>query len=92
VLPRKGKGLRSGINGRFLRALAFALGVGQIISVANATHPLVTDDARIVDPKSCQVESWALPACNFTSNLELAAGAARIRPDVRSPRRPCRSR
>ena len=48
---------------------------------------MVTDDARIVDDKSCQVESWlksssgsdeywALPSCNFTGNFEFAAGGA----------------
>ncbi|MDR2871022.1 MAG: hypothetical protein LBV45_00500 [Xanthomonadaceae bacterium] len=51
---------------------------------------MITDDARIVDPKSCQVETWvqkyrsrtehwALPACNFTGNLELTFGGARSR-------------
>lgn len=57
------------------------------ISVAHAARPMVTDDARIVDDKSCQVETWfkathdseeywALPSCNFTGNLELAAGGS----------------
>jgi hypothetical protein len=52
-----------------------------------AARPMVTDDARIVDDKSCQVETWlkanngsseywALPSCNFTGNLELAVGGA----------------
>jgi hypothetical protein len=46
---------------------------------------MLTDDARIVDPKSCQLESWvrdskhvteywALPACNVGENLELTIG------------------
>jgi hypothetical protein len=50
-----------------------------------AARPMVTDDARIVDGKACQLESWinkyedsteawALPACNFTGNLELTLG------------------
>lgn len=54
---------------------------------AHAARPLIVDDARIVDAKACQVESWmqkntgsvefwALPACNFTGNLELTAGGA----------------
>ena len=54
---------------------------------AQAARPLVTDDARIVDAKACQLESWIkknrgsaeawmLPACNFTGNLELALGGA----------------
>ena len=53
-----------------------------------AARPLVTDDARIVDPKACQLETWfrfnrgsteywAQPACNFTGNLELTLGGAR---------------
>jgi len=48
---------------------------------------MITDDARTVDPYACQVESWvrtnrgsreywALPACNFTGNLELTLGGA----------------
>lgn len=55
--------------------------------LANAARPMVTDDARIVDEKSCQLESWtkiksnseeywALPSCNFSGNLELALGGA----------------
>lgn len=50
-----------------------------------AARPMITDDARIVDDKSCQVESWirrerdrtefwALPGCNFTGGIEFTAG------------------
>ena len=50
-------------------------------------RPMVTDDARIVDPKSCQLESWtkvnrgssefwALPGCNFGENFEITYGGA----------------
>ncbi len=57
---------------------------------AHAARPMVTDDARVVDAKSCQLESWvkrnpdstelwALPACNFTGNLELTLGGALTR-------------
>lgn len=57
---------------------------------AQAARPMITDDARTVDPHACQVESWiktnrgsreywALPACNFTGNLELTLGGARTR-------------
>lgn len=67
-------------------ALAMTFGV---VANAHAARPLNTDDARIVDAKACQVESWvrknngsteywALPGCNFTGNLELTAGGARI--------------
>jgi hypothetical protein len=56
--------------------------------VAFAARPMITDDARITDPKACQVESWArhnrdsseywaLPACNFSGNLELTLGGSR---------------
>jgi len=49
---------------------------------------MITDDARIVDAKACQVESWVTsyrgsteystqPACNFTGNLELTLGGTR---------------
>jgi hypothetical protein len=52
-----------------------------------AGHPLIVDDASIVDAKACQFESWMdrnsesatfsiLPACNFTGNLELTVGGA----------------
>jgi hypothetical protein len=57
---------------------------------ARAARPMVTDDARIVDAKACQVESWvrrnrdwtelwALPACNPTGDVELTFGGARTR-------------
>ena len=50
---------------------------------------MITDDARLTDAKACQVESWlrsnqgsreywALPACNFTGNLELTFGGSRL--------------
>lgn len=56
-------------------------------SVAYAARPMITDDARIIDPKSCQVESWAksnrhsnefwaLPACNPLGFFEFTVGGA----------------
>ena len=59
-------------------------------SLSWAARPMITDDARLVDAKSCQVESWvrrnrdstefwALPSCNFSGNLELTLGGARTR-------------
>lgn len=56
-------------------------------SSAFAARPMLTDDARLVDAKSCQLETWvkenkdnteywALPACNFTGNLEVTVGGA----------------
>lgn len=57
------------------------------ITATQAARPMNTDDARTVDAKACQVESWvrfnrdsteywALPACNPTGNLELTLGGA----------------
>ncbi|MCL2011676.1 MAG: hypothetical protein FWG75_02655 [Cystobacterineae bacterium] len=54
---------------------------------ARAARPMITDDARTVDAKACQVETWlqndfgsteywALPACNFSGTLELTLGGA----------------
>lgn len=70
-----------------LAPLAFAL-AGHAPK-AQAAGAMVTDDARIVDAKSCQLETWlkktstgkeywALPACNPTGNLELTLGGARV--------------
>jgi hypothetical protein len=70
-----------------------ALGVVALACVALPSHgarPMVTDDARIVDAKACQVEawvrrnrdsteSWALPACNPLGGFELTFGGARTR-------------
>ncbi|MNR83535.1 hypothetical protein D3C72_143150 [compost metagenome] len=73
-------------HARFLCALATAT----LASTAYAARPMITDDARIVDDKSCQVESWArmnrgsteywaLPACNFSGNLEVTIGGSLTR-------------
>lgn len=74
------------------RALRVCLGCGVIVIWAlaaarpvRASRPLVTDDARLVDPGACQfetwtrvgdegIEYWALPACSPVGNLELTAG------------------
>ncbi len=68
-------------------AAAIAAVMG-LVTPAWAARPMITDDARIVDAKSCQLESWvknnrqggteywALPACNFTGNLEFTVGGA----------------
>jgi len=56
-------------------------------SVARAARPMMTDDARIVDPKSCQIESWvrdskhmteywAQPGCNVGENAEITIGGS----------------
>ncbi len=72
--------------------LAFTL----IAPDARAARPLITDDARVVDAKSCQVESWvrrdrshtevwALPGCNFAGDVEFTLGG-QAREDGDSPR------
>ncbi len=60
--------------------------LGLLATSPFAARPMITDDARIVDPQACQVEAWqrfnreggnrawAVPACNPTGNLELSAG------------------
>lgn len=82
---------RARTRGASARATVLTVLSGALLAAApqaRAARPLITDDARIVDPKACQVESWvkrnrdsteywAVPACNFTGNLELALGGAR---------------
>jgi hypothetical protein len=71
-----------------LLGLAAALGCAAAPLPAHAARPMITDDARLVDAKACQIESWvrvnrsrphelwAVPSCNPTGNLELALGGA----------------
>lgn len=66
-----------------------ALGVLLLLSeTVPAARPMVTDDARVVDARSCQLESWtrfnrtsteywALPGCNIGKDTELTLGGAR---------------
>lgn len=55
-------------------------------STAHAARPLNTDDANVVDPQSCQDESWVkksktsierwiVPGCNFFADTEISVGA-----------------
>lgn len=60
---------------------------------------MITDDARVVDPQGCQIESWfrrepgppraqefwVAPACNPSGNLELSLGGA-TRAETGEPR------
>lgn len=73
----------------FLIASSFAS------SVVFAARPMMTDDARIIDPQSCQLESWvktyqhhneywALPACNPLGYFELTVGGSKVTGDDRS--------
>lgn len=58
-------------------------------NAAWGARPLITDDARIVDPKACQIETWrrhnegsteywAIPACNPFGNAEISFGGALV--------------
>jgi len=51
-----------------------------------AARPMVTDDANVVDPRSCQneswvrfghasIERWTVPGCNFFGDTEISVGA-----------------
>lgn len=71
------------------KALLLALLLLAGLPSARAARPMVTDDARMVDPQACQletwrrtgpagVERWALPACNPGGGLEITLGGARL--------------
>jgi two-component system sensor histidine kinase TctE len=79
----RGAIIRVAFRAAALGCLAFAIPAPPV----HAARPMVTDDARIVDAKACQVESWArrgretteywaLPACNPLGGLELTFGGA----------------
>ena len=67
-----------------------------LFALSNASHsgrPMVVDDAALVSPKTCQLETWmqhnpdskeywAMPACNFGGNFELAVGVGRVNDDT----------
>jgi hypothetical protein len=67
-----------------------------VLPPAHAGRPMSVDDAAIVAPGQCQLETyaqharesdlnayWATPACNVGDNWELAVGAAWAEDDVR---------
>lgn len=56
-----------------------------------AARPLVTDDASVLDPGQCQLETWVqrdprhthywiVPACHAWDDWEVGVGAARLHP------------
>lgn len=68
-----------------LKCFLVVLGWLLAAAPAGAARPMVTDDARVVDPRSCQLEAWwrgqrggseywLLPGCNPARALELSAG------------------
>jgi hypothetical protein len=61
------------------------LGLLTFAGLANAARPMSTDDANVVDPNSCQLESWvktthtsferwAIPGCNLGADIEWSVG------------------
>ena len=71
-------------NSRSLH-MAAAFVVLLLTGNAHAARPMATDDANIVDPNSCQLESWiktthtsferwAIPGCNFGHDIEWSVG------------------
>ncbi len=74
-----------------LRFLLTVLILSFAARAAHAARPFVTDDARVVDPGGCQIETfvkrqgkfserefWLLPACNPSGNLELTFGGFNV--------------
>jgi hypothetical protein len=68
-----------------MRTLFFLILSLLIAQCAYAARPLVTDDARLTNAHSCQLESWmrsykggqelwVLPACNLGENFEITLG------------------
>lgn len=66
----------------------FALCCGAV-PAAWAARPLVTDDAPVLDPGQCQLETWIqhdprhthyriVPACHVADDWEVGVGAARL--------------
>jgi hypothetical protein len=88
AIKRAGRTKGQGLIISWFSLIAFVWTFVLISSVSLfAGHPLITDDASIVDAKACQLETWMdrksesatywlLPACNFTGNLELSVGGA----------------
>lgn len=55
------------------------------LGALHAARPMMTDDANVVDPNSCQLESWiktthtalerwAIPGCNLGADIEWSVG------------------
>ena len=79
------------MTARAALALRVAACTGAIVATAaHAARPMITDDARVVDPGACQLETWAkrnadsteywaLPACDPWGHVELTFGGGRTR-------------
>ncbi|RBA22929.1 hypothetical protein EV677_1687 [Herminiimonas fonticola] len=69
-----------------LYVLLVALGIHA--PVVHAGRPMAVDDAAIINPQGCELETWvqknqsetqywALPSCNISGNFELTLGSVR---------------
>lgn len=69
--------------------LVFLIATSFVSSLTFGARPMMTDDARMVDPGGCQIESWvkkydnhhefwALPACNPLGFFELTMGGSKV--------------
>lgn len=80
-----------------MRSFIYLIGLLSLTcsALSHAARPMITDDARVVDPNSCQLESWAksnrdsteywaVPACNLGQNFELSYGGAMTKADGES--------
>jgi hypothetical protein len=74
-----------------MRGATLALALAAFQAPAYGARPFFTDDARIVDPGGCQIESyarqqrkvhedelWFLPGCTPGSNIEFTLGALKL--------------
>ncbi|HTN48649.1 MAG TPA: hypothetical protein VMK32_04385 [Burkholderiaceae bacterium] len=73
-------------------SIPVAAALSAVLHAAHGGAPLVTDDAQVIEAKSCQFEAWVkaehgardywgVPACNFFWNTELSFGFAGVNPD-----------
>lgn len=78
-----------------LLRVAAALSLPLFCAPVLAGRPLVTDDAAVTAPGTCQVEAslqrdpsqgWVIPACNVAQGWEVGAGAGWIRTEGRTQR------
>jgi hypothetical protein len=69
---------------------AAALIIATFLPAAHAARPLITDDAALLDARTCQLEAWsqwnrgsrelwAVPACNPTGAFEISFGGSLVR-------------
>ena len=65
--------------------LVFLIASSFASSVVFAARPMMTDDARIVDPQSCQLESWVKTYQHHNEYWALPVPVDRYRPTSCQP-------